>query len=254
MARVYNENLFKALEGEFDTDARIAQLQALKDIIDEAGPGLLSPDEVNGLGGKVIEYVGKSLERIQENKEFEKKDVEDEDDALDEEDLHLLASENLDEYNLQTGCAEIIGTLFKHYKESVANLVNECKTKLIPESFASNVAKRYRFAIFILDDMIEHLGPSYFSPEDWFTIVSTICQYCDHRSAAIRQAAAYGIGVVAQNSGDAFATHGELCLGSLKKTIEMPITEKVQARKEKITEYNHARDNAIASLGKTIRY
>ena len=102
--------------------------------------------------------------------------------------------------------------------------------------------------------MIEHLGPTYFSPEDWFTIVSTICQYCDHQSAPIRQAAGYGIGVVAQNSGDAFATHADLCLGSLKKTIEVVISEKVQAKKEKVTEYNHARDNAIASLGKVIRY
>jgi hypothetical protein len=102
--------------------------------------------------------------------------------------------------------------------------------------------------------MVEHLGPTYFSPEDWFTIVTTICQYCDHTSAGLRQASVYGIGIIAQNSGEAFGANGQLCLESLKKAIDVPITEKVQAKKDKVTEYQHAKDNAIASLGKVIRY
>lgn len=64
MARVYNENIFKALEKETDTDVRIVQIQAMKEIIDEAGPGLMSNDEVSMLGSKMIEHVAKSLTRI----------------------------------------------------------------------------------------------------------------------------------------------------------------------------------------------
>ena len=158
------------------------------------------------------------------------------------------------EYDLQTSCAEIIGVLFKTHKDSVAELVNSCKTKVIPAAMSSSVVKRYRFAIFILDDMVEHLGPTYFSPEDWQTIVNTICSYCDHTSASLRQASAYGIGILAQNSGEAFQGCSELCLTSLKKAIDVPVTEKVQGKKEKMIEYNHARDNAIASIGKILKH
>lgn len=102
--------------------------------------------------------------------------------------------------------------------------------------------------------MIEHLGPAYFTPEDWTTIVQTICKFCDHSSAALRQASGYGIGIIAQSSGDSFAAISNICLESLKKSIDVPISEKVQGKKEKLTLYHHARDNAIASLGKVIRH
>ena len=72
MARVYNEKLFKALENETDTETRISQLQALKEIIDEAGPGLFSADEVNQLGSMAMSEVEKSNERIKDNDDYSK--------------------------------------------------------------------------------------------------------------------------------------------------------------------------------------
>ena len=50
-------------------------------------------------------------------------------------------------------------------------LVQRLRNEIIPECFASTEQKRYKFALFILDDMVEHLGPSYFSPEDFQNIV-----------------------------------------------------------------------------------
>ena len=105
-----------------------------------------------------------------------------------------------------------------------------------------------------MDDMIEHLGPSYFSPEDFQSIVQAICNFCNHNSASLRQACAYGIGVIAQNAGDAFQNYSELCLTSLRNGIDFAVTPKIQGKKEKMTMYHHARDNAIASIGKVIKY
>ena len=70
----------------------------------------------------------------------------------------------------------------------------------------------------------------------------------------MRQAASYGIGVVAQFGGEAFAATADLCLTSLKSAIDFPMTPKVEAKQMKVTQFNHARDNAIASLGKIIKY
>ena len=101
--------------------------------------------------------------------------------------------------------------------------------------------------------MVEHLGPTYFSAEDFQQIVTTICQFAGSQSASMRQAASYGIGVVAQFGGEAFAATADLCLTSLKSAIDFPMTPKVEAKQMKVTQYNHARDNAIASLGKIIK-
>jgi len=65
---------------------------------------------------------------------------------------------------LQISAAELMGTLFKTHKDKVADLVVTLRTKLLFEAFKSNEQKRLKFALFILDDMVEHLGPSYFSP------------------------------------------------------------------------------------------
>ena len=180
--------------------------------------------------------------------------MEDEDDQLDEDDLALIKEENSNEFDLQIAAAELIGILFKTHKESVAGLVQTLRNEVIPSCFASNEQKRQKFALFILDDMIEHLGPSYFDQSDFENIVNAICGFCSHDSASLRQAAAYGIGVVAQNSAEAFQTCSDLCLTSLKQAVEFGITPKIQGRKDKLTMYQHARDNAIASIGKVIKY
>ena len=102
--------------------------------------------------------------------------------------------------------------------------------------------------------MVEHLGPSYFSEADFQSIVHAICSFCNHQSASLRQASAYGIGVIAMNAGAAFQSCSDLCLTSLKSGIEFAITPKIQGKKEKMQMYHHARDNAIASIGKVIKY
>jgi len=60
--------------------------------------------------------------------------------------------------------------------------------------------------------------------------------------------------VIATNAGEYFQACAELCLTSLKSGVEFAITPKIQDKKEKLQMYHHARDNAIASIGKVIKY
>ena len=50
MAKTYNANIYKAMQQELDTDTLIVQVQAFKDVIDAAGPGLMTAEEVSHLG------------------------------------------------------------------------------------------------------------------------------------------------------------------------------------------------------------
>lgn len=102
--------------------------------------------------------------------------------------------------------------------------------------------------------MVEHLGPSYFTEAEFLQIVGTVCSFATNASASIRQAAVYGIGVIAQNSGSAFPQISEQCLTALKNSIDIQIPSKAQAKKVKTNQFYAARDNAIASLGKVIKY
>ena len=46
MARTFNENIYKAMEKELDTDTLIVQVQSFKDVIDAAGEGLMTAEQV----------------------------------------------------------------------------------------------------------------------------------------------------------------------------------------------------------------
>ena len=60
--------------------------------------------------------------------------------------------------------------------------------------------------------------------------------------------------MIAQNAGEAFQTCSDQCLTSLKAGIDFAVTPKIQGKKEKLQMYHHARDNAIASIGKVIKF
>ncbi len=198
--------------------------------------------------------IEKSLGRIKELEEIKDEEFEDEDDALDVEDLNLIKEEGNNEYDLQLAAAELLGSLFKTHKSMVANIVQQLREKTLNEAFGCGIQKRMKFGLFILDDMVEHLGPSYFAPDQYQIIVQTVCQFANNKSASLRQAAAYGIGVIAQHGGDAFAPHIQMCLSSLESAINYEMSGKVNTKKSKSTQFYHARDNAIASLGKVLKY
>lgn len=56
------------------------------------------------------------------------------------------------------------------------------------------------------------------------------------------------------NSGTAFPLYADMCLTALKTAIDVNMTPKVEDRQMKKTQYHHARDNAIASIGKIIKH
>jgi hypothetical protein len=65
MCKKYVTDVSKAIAVEWETEVKISQINALKDILDEAGPGFYGQEEVDGLSTSVIGLVDKSLERIE---------------------------------------------------------------------------------------------------------------------------------------------------------------------------------------------
>lgn len=55
----------------------------------------------------------------------------------------------------------------KTHPTMVASLIQALRSKILQEAFASGEQKRQKFALFVLDDIVEHLGPTYFDPTDY---------------------------------------------------------------------------------------
>lgn len=98
LAKQYSNNIIQAMESETETDCLVCQAQAIKEIVEEAGPGLLQPESVTQFSDKVFEFIRQSENRIQENTKYEKDNMQgEEEDQLDEEDLMVLKEENKNE-------------------------------------------------------------------------------------------------------------------------------------------------------------
>lgn len=166
-ARVFLENLWKAINKETETDCLICQVQAAKEIIDEVGEGLLTQDAINGMAKHLIDLYNKSDERIAENNELAKNQTqaEDEDEQFDEDDLEVIKEENNNEFDLQHSIAEIMGILFKTHPSLCADLINQLITVILPAAFNSGEKQKTKFGLFVMDDMVEFLGPQYLGPQ-----------------------------------------------------------------------------------------
>ena len=162
MAKKYSNNLLEAMEVETENDTMISMVQGIKEILEEAGPGLLQADSVTLFTDKVMQFIRESENRLKENKNYEQEQQEgDEEDQLDEEDLIVLKEENKNENELQLALAELLGMMFKHHKDHCANLVQKLISEVLPEVAKDTSKPKVKFLLFILDDMVEFLGPDF---------------------------------------------------------------------------------------------
>jgi len=253
MGKTYLEALVNALNQEQETEARVAQIQAIKDVIDEVGSGFFfDPEQVNTLAKLGLDQVEESDKRIEENNNMMKKQDGDDEDDFDEDDEKLVKEENKGEYELQLSVAELIGILFKTHAQLCGPLIDGLFAKTLRETVSSPIKQKKKFALFILDDMVEFLGQGIGAK---FSDVSqALLAFAVSPSPALRQASVYGIGLMAQNCGPLFASVSGGALQQLKTAIEIEKPAKDAVGKNKEKQWRHARDNAISALGKIIRY
>lgn len=85
---------------------------------------------------------------------------DDEEDEI-EEDMELIKEENRNEYDLQLSIAEIMGIIFKTHKELSSTLTTQLFAQVLPGAINNTEKQKQKFALFILDDMVEFLGYNY---------------------------------------------------------------------------------------------
>jgi len=193
---------------------------------------------------KIISHLGDSIKRKQDNEKYGTENKED----LDEDEFEALKDENDVEDEFNCALAELIGGLFESHKEMALHLVDTIYEEILPNVLTDNVtSKMNRFGLFLVDDMIEYLGIEYI-PKIWPEMADIILNFAVHKVAETRQAAVYGIGVLAEKSQENFKPLASRCLEALYKALSM---KKCSEDTEKTLAY--ARDNTVAAMGKILK-
>ena len=240
MAYMFLESLWKEVEIEFDPETIRSQIYALKDCIEVCGC-FMNEKELEQLSTKILTLLSDSDRRKTESRKYkslnEDQDVEDD----------VLEGEDDDEEDLHVGLAELIGVLFKTHKEMTLPLVNILYTQVLSKALQPSLSdKMHKFGLFLIDDMIEFLGVELI-PDIWPHLSEALLRYANDRTTYVRQAALYGIGLVAQGSKESFGAIADVSVQKVVDAMKMPQGNET----DKL--FNYARDNAIATLGKIIQ-
>lgn len=148
----------------------------------------------------------------------------------------------------------MLGILFKTHKEHCHPLADKIINEVLPLLAAHTDKGKQKFLLYILDDMLEYLDGDFLGLDVYHKVALQVASKANSPSPAIRQAAVYGIGMAAQHGGAAFAGVHDACLAALKSAVEFPLDDKTREKSKKMFKFSHARDNAVAAIGRVIKY
>ena len=190
------------------TDASTLQTMvvALHDCIDEAGPLarlVLDGAQLHSFTRALLSLLNQSHDRMEQREKRLKK--WDEDGDLDEERIVEVETLNASEDGLNTIVASCVEAMIKSHQEAFIPVFDVLFVEVQRMLSVSSLPSTRKIAIFILDDVIQHLsdkGAAKYYPH----VIEAMCIYaCDmNEEHGLRQAAAFGIGLAAKHGGAAF--------------------------------------------------
>ena len=108
--------------------------------------------------------------------------------------------------------------LFKTHKDMTLPLANYIITTILPSILKTGQSDNtYKLAIFMIDDMVEHLGYERLQ-ENWFYFSTVLVNFTREKNCEIRQAACYGLGILAERTPSNVSTN-EIIEGWLQNLI-----------------------------------
>lgn len=97
----------------------------------------------------------------------------------------MLKEENKNEQELQITLAELFGAIFKTHRDYCRSIVQLLVTEVLPKYVKEDDKHKSKFLLFVLDDMVEFLGPDFLGPM-FPQVCEQICKYASSKFSAIR--------------------------------------------------------------------
>ncbi|EGX96524.1 Armadillo-type fold domain containing protein [Cordyceps militaris CM01] len=233
------EKLVEVLAAEPAIDTLAEMYQCFYESVEVVGKDCLSVDHMtkfmDAVHSTIVDYQERVAQRAEEREGATADDVEDEAEET------LIAIE--DDQTLLSDMNKAFHSVFKNHGASFLPLWE----KLLPtyEGFlTSDDPTQRQWGLCIMDDVLEYCGPESMRYANY--ISQPLIDGCHNPSPAVRQAAAYGIGVAAHRGGAAWSQFLGGTLPVLFQATQIP-----DARND---DNVYATENACASIAKILHY
>ncbi|XP_076311262.1 importin-5-like isoform X6 [Tachypleus tridentatus] len=230
--------LLKSVDSEPEKEVLSEQMHAVSKCIEVLGRGCLREEHMAELLKVLDKSLGDHFERARERQE--KRKDEDYDELVEEE---LIDEDDEDVYILSK-VADILHSLFSTHKQEFLpcfdHLVHHFVRLLGPERPWTD----HQWGICVFDDVIEYGGSACLKYQQYF--LKPMLDALVSVNPEVRQASAYGFGVMGQFAGEGFAKTCAEVVPLLVHMINMPDSRSP----ENLT----ATENAIAAITKILAY
>nr|XP_006638970.1 PREDICTED: importin-5 [Lepisosteus oculatus] len=230
--------LIKAIGTEPDSDVLSEIMHSFAKCIELMGDGCLNNEHFEELGG----ILKGKLEEHFKNQELRQAKRQDED--YDEQVEETLQDEDENDVYILTKVSDILHSIFSSYKEKVLPWFEQLLQLIVNLICPHRPWPDRQWGLCIFDDVIEHCSPSSFKYAEYF-LRPMLQSLCDG-SPEVRQAAAYGVGVMAQCGGE---NYRPFCTEAIPLLVGV-----IQAADSRVKENVNATENCISAVGKVMKY
>ncbi|XP_023288380.1 importin-5 isoform X2 [Orussus abietinus] len=230
--------LLKAIGTEPESEVLLKLLYSLAKCIETLGAGCMNAQYMEELIHILDKLLNEHFDRAAAR--LEKRKDEDYDEVVEEE----LADENDEDIYTLSKIADIMNALLKTHKSAFFPYFDQICGHFVKLLAPERSWSDRQWALCVFDDVIEHGGPECAKYQDFF--LNRMIQYVSDKSAEVRQAAAYGCGVLGQFGGEGFAQACAEALPRLMQVISDP---------ESRSPVNvNSTENAISAVTKILQY
>ncbi|KAI3366277.1 hypothetical protein L3Q82_009751 [Scortum barcoo] len=230
--------LIKAIGTEPDSDVLSEIMHSFAKCIELMGDGCLNNEHFEELGG----ILKGKLEEHFKNQELRQAKRQDED--YDEQVEETLQDEDENDVYILTKVSDILHSVFSSYKEKVLPWFEQLLQLIVQLICPNRPWADRQWGLCIFDDVVEHCSPSSFKYAEYF-LRPMLQSLCDS-SPEVRQAAAYGVGVMAQYGGESYRP---FCTEAIPMLVRV-----IQAADSRTKENVNATENCISAVGKVTRF
>ncbi|GFN79969.1 importin-5 [Plakobranchus ocellatus] len=231
-------NLLKAIEIEPEQSVLPEYLASFAKCIETLGKGCLNDQDMGSVVTLLDNLLKQHFVRLVQRQE--KRKDEDYDDIVEES---LMDEDEEDAYVLSK-IADVLHSFFGTHKESFLPVFEQIMPYFVKLLLPDRPWSDRQWALCVWDDVIEHTGPVSFKYKEFF-LEQMVASITD-KTAEVRQAAGYGIGMIGQHGGELYADVCAECIPRLVSVIEH--------EEAKSVENAPATDNAISAVVKICQF
>jgi hypothetical protein len=240
LAEVWQVTVVKILEDlaqEPAVDTLAEMYQCFYESVEVVGQNCLSQETMAAF----ITAAEESLQEYQQRHEHRLAEAQKPEEEREDSDETLYAIE--DDQTLLADMNKAFHTIFKNQGVSFLPQWERLIPFYVRFINSANPTQR-QWALCIIDDVLEFCGPEAWKYQAHFT--GPLVQGLSDKTAANRQAAAYGVGVAAKNGGPAFSDFVAHTIRQLFEATQIP-----KARHE---DHVYATENACAAIAKILHF